>query len=419
MRGGDAGGLRAFNERRVIDAVLRAGALSKAGVARATGLSGQAAAVIVERLVAQGLLEKGDKVRGRGQPSTPVSVAGTGAFSLGVKIGRRTVEARLVDLTGETVAERATRLAAPLPGPVMAAATGQARELLDAMAPAHRERLAGVGLALPGEMDAWADELGAPKEALAGWRAVDPQAALARATGAEVTVFNDAAAACAAEMLAGEAIAEASALYVHVGAFIGAGVVLEGRLFRGARLNAGALGSMPLAGRVPGAKGRQLIHAASAVGLARRLRAAGVDVTHAMAGVGGPEADAPFEDWLAGAAPALARAVVSALAVIDFEAVVIDGVLPRAWRGRLLDETHDAILRFDRTGLSRASLREGTVGGEARVLGAALLPLQARFAPEPDLLINRKRAQAAARPSPLDPPPAFDEPSPHLDRWRS
>ena len=98
---------------------------------------------------------------------------------------------------------------------------------------------------------------------------------------------------------------------------------------------------------------------------------------------------------------------------------MIDGVLPRAWRGRLLDETHDAILRFDRTGLSRASLREGTVGGEARVLGAALLPLQARFAPEPDLLINRRRAQAAARPSPLDPPPAFDEPSPHLDRWRS
>ncbi|SFI42117.1 ROK family transcriptional regulator [Albimonas pacifica] len=419
MRGGDAGGLRAFNERRVIDAVLRAGALSKAEVARATGLSGQSASVIVERLVEQGLLAKGDKVRGRGQPSTPVSVAGSGAFSLGVKIGRRSVEARLIDLTGETVAERATRLEAPLPGPVMEAATGQARELLEAMSPAHRARLCGVGLALPGEMDAWADELGAPKAALAGWRAVDPGAMLAAATGAEVSVFNDAAAACAAEMLTGEALEAGCALYVHVGAFIGAGVVLDGRLYRGARLNAGALGSMPLAGRVPGAKGRQLIHAASGVGLARRLRAAGIDVTRAMAGLGGAEADAQFADWLAGAAPALARAVVSAMAVIDFEAVAIDGVLPPAWRLRLLDATHEAVLRFDRTGLSPAELREGTIGGEARVLGAALLPLQARFSPEPDLLINRRRARAAAGPTALDPAPGFEAPSPHLDRWRS
>ncbi len=419
MRGGDAGGLRAFNERRVIDAVLRAGRLSKAGVARATGLSGQAASVIVDSLVAQGLLAKGDKVRGRGQPSTPVSVAGSGAFSLGVKIGRRSVEARLIDLTGETVDERATRLAAPLPGPVMAAATAQARELLDALSSDQRRRLVGVGLALPGEMDAWADELGAPKAALAGWRAVDPGAMLAAATGAEVSVVNDAAAACAAEMLAGAALAVPTALYVHVGAFIGAGVVLDGRLFRGARLNAGALGSMPLAGRVKGAKGRQLIHAASAVGLARRLKAAGVDVTLAMAGFGGAEAEAQFQDWLAGAAPALGRAVVSAMAVIDFEAVVLDGVLPPAWRLALLDATHDAIARFDRTGLSRASLLEGTIGGEARVLGAALLPLQARFAPEPDLLVNRRKAQAEARPAPLDPPPRFDEPSPHLDRWGS
>ncbi|WP_339950590.1 ROK family transcriptional regulator [uncultured Albimonas sp.] len=417
MRGGDAAGLRAFNERRVLDAVLRAGALSKAGVARATGLSNQAAAVIVERLIEQGLLAKGDKVRGRGQPSTPVSVAGTGAFSLGVKIGRRSVEALLIDLGGETVAARATRLEAPLPGPVMAAATGQARELLDEMPREHRARLVGVGLALPGEMDAWADELGAPRAALAGWRAVDPGAALARATGAPVAVYNDAAAACAAEMLAGEALDVSCALYIHVGAFIGGGVVLDGRLFRGSRLNAGAVGSMPLAGGR--GRRRQLIHAASGVGLARGLRAAGIDVTRAMAGMGGPAADTVFEGWVAAAAPALGRAVVSALSVIDFEAVVIDGVLPPAWRGRLLDDTREAVEGFDRTGLSRVSIREGTVGGEARVLGAALLPLQARFAPEPELLVRRRQPRAEARPTPADPPPAVEAPSPHLPRWGS
>ncbi|MDF2235439.1 ROK family transcriptional regulator [Albimonas sp. CAU 1670] len=396
MRGGDAAGLRAYNERRVIDAVLRAGAASKAEVARATGLSAQAAKSIVDRLLEQGLLEKGAApgagARGRGQPATPVTVAGTGAFSLGVKIGRRSVEALLIDLRGEVVDARAQRLEAPLPGPVIAAATGQARALLEAMPPEHRKRLAGVGLALPGEMDAWADELGAPPAALARWREVDPQLELEVATGEPVLACNDAAAACVAELLMGEALDVASALYIHIGAFVGGGVVLNGRLFPGAQRNAGALGSMPLAGRGR----RQLIHAASGVGLARALRAAGIEVTAAMAGNAGAAADAVFEAWAAEAAPALARAVVSALAVIDFEAVVLDGVLPPLWRRRLLDETREAMMRFDRTGLSPVSIRAGVLGGEARVLGAAMLPLQARFAPEPELLVRRTMARREA-----------------------
>ena len=56
MRGGDTVGLRAYNERLVIDAIMRSGAMSKAEIARATGLSGQAASVIVNRLLDEGLV---------------------------------------------------------------------------------------------------------------------------------------------------------------------------------------------------------------------------------------------------------------------------------------------------------------------------------------------------------------------------
>lgn len=74
MRGGDTAGLRAYNERLIVSALLRSGALSKAEIARETGLSGQAASVIVNALIADGMLLKQPKVRGQvGQPSTPIA----------------------------------------------------------------------------------------------------------------------------------------------------------------------------------------------------------------------------------------------------------------------------------------------------------------------------------------------------------
>ena len=101
MRGGDSTGLRAYNERLMITAIRQAGALSKAEIARTTGLSGQAATVIVNSLLDEGLLVKREKVRGRvGKPFTPIALNPEGAFSIGVKIGRRSLEALLVDFRG-------------------------------------------------------------------------------------------------------------------------------------------------------------------------------------------------------------------------------------------------------------------------------------------------------------------------------
>lgn len=116
MRGGDTAGLRAYNERLIVSALLRSGALSKAEIARETGLSGQAASVIVNALIADGMLLKQPKVRGQvGQPSTPIAPNPEGAYALGVKIGRRSVEAVLLDMLGGKVASEAESYPAPLP----------------------------------------------------------------------------------------------------------------------------------------------------------------------------------------------------------------------------------------------------------------------------------------------------------------
>lgn len=385
MRGGDTAGLRAFNERRIVGVVRRAGALSKADIARATGLSGQAASVIVNALLDAGILMKLKKVRGQvGQPSTPVALNPSGAYSLGVKIGRRSVEVILVNLLGEVMVERRQAHEAPLPDASIRTALGFVRELLDDLHEVDRARVIGIGIAMPGALHEWAAELGLPEGALDGWREADVTGEFERATGLQVTLYNDASAACAAELFAGDGLVQRSALYVYLGTFIGGGVVIGGRLYLGEQGNAGAVGSMPMAGG--GRRPDQLIHRASLIQLERALDAAGLQGAAEIARRSGPEADAVFEAWADAAAREVARAAVAALSVIDFQAVVVDGLLNPGWRRGFVHRLRLAMKGFDQAGLTPAEIATGSIGPTARVLGAALLPLHARFAPDPALL---------------------------------
>ena len=392
MRGGDATGLRAYNERLTITAIRRDGALSKADIARTTGLSGQAATVIVNSLLDEGLLVKREKVRGRvGKPFTPIALNPEGAYSLGVKIGRRSLEALLVDFGGTVVASRSTAYRAPFPAQTMDLATGTALQLVESLKHGLRTRIVGLGVAMPWVLHEWSDVLGLEREAIAAWRETDVAGVLENATGLSVSVYNDATAACAAEMIAGDRIDRSSALYIYLGTFVGGGVVIDGRLYRGEQLNAGALGSMPMVGTDGDGSPRQLIHQASVIDLERALATAGFDVSDMFGTHEAPDADDIFDAWLRRAVDALARAVVAAVSVVDFEEVVIDGLLHPDWRRRVVDGVVSAYGRFDSTGLSPIEIATGSIGPKARVLGAALLPLIGRFSPDTDLLVKAAR----------------------------
>src|SRR5579864_1555384 len=91
--GADQAGLRLYNERLILSLVRRYLQLSKIEVARLTGLSVQTASATMNRLQLDGLLRRGAPQRGRvGQPTVPLSLDPEGAFSLGLKIGRRSCE---------------------------------------------------------------------------------------------------------------------------------------------------------------------------------------------------------------------------------------------------------------------------------------------------------------------------------------
>src|SRR6516165_2652977 len=111
-------GVRVYNERLLLSLVRRFGPLSKIEVARLTGLSVQSTSAIMNRLQADGLLKREAPLRGRvGQPTIPMSLDPEGAYSFGLKIGRRSCDLVLIDFRC-AVRERAHRAYA-FPAPEM------------------------------------------------------------------------------------------------------------------------------------------------------------------------------------------------------------------------------------------------------------------------------------------------------------
>ncbi|MFZ1345317.1 MAG: sugar kinase, partial [Tabrizicola sp.] len=63
----------------------------------------------------------------------------------------------------------------------------------------------------------------------------------------------------------------------------------------------------------------------------------------------------------------------------EVQAVLIDGWMPVAVRADLVRRTEAALLRLDLAGIDPPVIREGTVGADARALGAAAIPLSQRY----------------------------------------
>ena len=378
-RGSNQTRVRDWNERLVLTLLRGQGALSKAEIARQTGLSAQTVSVIMRALEADGMLERGEPVRGKvGQPSVPMSLVAEGAFFLGLKIGRRSSEMVLVDFHGALRGRRLRRHDWPMPDEAIAFAAQAAAELIAQLPPDLRARVAGMGVATPFRLWDWAEAVGAPQEQMDQWRGRDLRADLAARHPFPVFLENDATAACGAELIFGNAALPADFVHVYAGFFVGGGVVLNGSLFPGRSGNAGALGSMPV--RAPDGRVAQLIDVASVALLERALTAAGLSPDLIWAT---PEhwaiPESLLSPWIDGAAEGLAQAAVAALSVIDFQAMVVDGWMPPPVRRRLVEATSLALRRQVLAGIEPLAILEGSIGADARALGAAALPLTDRY----------------------------------------
>ncbi len=378
VRGTNQSGMRAHNEKLVLSLVRRHQALAKSEIARMTGLSAQTVSVIMRQLEGDGLLLRGEPVRGKvGQPSVPMRLDPDGAFFFGLKVGRRSSELVLTDFLG-VVRERARETHDyPAPDKTLDFAVSALQSMISDMDQTERGRVSGLGIAIPFYLWDWAQTLQVPQEKMDAWRTADLQAALSSAIDYPVFLQNDATAACGAELVFGPSDGPRDFLYFYVGYFVGGGVVLNGTIFSG-RGNAGALGPLPVplhTGQV-----KPLIDVASLYILERSISSEGGDANLMWeTAVNWNFPEELLAEWLQSAAQGLAHAIVSSCSVIDFECVKIDGWMPENVKKRLISEVESQLSRLNLTGLERPKITAGSVGPDARSLGAASLPLSEKF----------------------------------------
>ncbi len=391
-RGSNQTGMRQFNERVVLQAIRLHGSLPKADLARLTALSTQTVSLIINRLSDDGLVMKLKPLRGKiGQPSVPIALKPDGAFSIGVKIGRRSLDVLLLDFVGAVRSRYSLAYRFPDPDLVFRTIAEQVRQMQASLAPALRSRINGIGVAAPLSLGSWQELMGVAPDQGGRWNQLDIARQIEVNTGLPVCFAKDTAAACVAELVAGRGRSIKSFLYLFVDTFNGGGLVIDSHLQAGLHGNAGAIGSLPagMAGTDAGTPPAQLLSIASLLGLENLFLQAGLDPAAAYderATQG--EWDVHSTAWVAQAANAIAMAVTNASCMLDLEGVIVDGSCSRPLLERLMAGLSATLGHYNWEGIQRPQVQTGTIGSDARALGGALLPLYANFAPDRDLFLK-------------------------------
>ncbi|MDM9619242.1 sugar kinase [Rhizobium sp. AC44/96] len=380
--------VRAYNERLVLSLVRLYGSQSKADIARRTGLSAQTVSVIMRALEKEGLLSRGEPVRGRvGQPSIPMRLNPDAVYSFGVKMGRRSADLVLMDFVGRIRMQKRQTYSYPLPEEFLNFITTGIQELEARLDEGQRSRIAGVGIAAPFELWNWEEEVGSPKGAMDVWRDVDLQTEVASRIAHPVFLQNDATSACGAELVFGVGPSYPDFVYFFIGSFIGGGIVLNSAIFSGRTGTAGAIGPLPVRGK--NGETLQLLEVASIFVLENMLRERGIDPQPLWYSADDwVDFGEPLEEWIQDAAKALAQGIVAAASIIDFSAAVIDGGFPAWVRERIVRATIAEADKLDLQGVVMPDIIEGAVGAQARAIGGASLPIFARYLTDQNVLFK-------------------------------
>ncbi|VVJ20504.1 Xylose repressor XylR (ROK family) [Amycolatopsis camponoti] len=357
--------MRARNLEVVLGAVSRGGPLTRASLAELTGLTKSTVSKLVGDLVEAGLLAETGPARGgeRGRPGVEVVLSGTRVASLGLEINVDYLAARVLDLTGEVrfAARRERDNRGSRPKKVLAELQALASE---ALTETHR-----LGLEVAGAVLAVSGPVGdgvlfsAPN---LGWQDVRPADLLRLPVPVELD--NEANLAALGELWFGDG--ERDFLYVSGEVGIGAGLVVNGALFSGARGLAGELGHVVVAPDGPpcrcGGSGCLEMFAGQEA-LLTAGHTASVPALLAALEDGDPAAS----EACAAAGRALGIALTSAVNLLDLDRIVLGGVFTQLypWLSGPVSEVLSARLG----GLRGAPpvLSASRLGGDAATLGAA------------------------------------------------
>jgi predicted NBD/HSP70 family sugar kinase len=375
--------LRASNRERLLRLLRSHGTMTQAQLARASGLSPATVSSIARDLRDEGWL---DDV-GTGGKRRALSLSRTAGVAVGIDFDHSRVRVAIADLAHNVLADADEPLDVDHEAEEGIGLAGKmVRELLHDVG-VSTGRVTGVGMGLPGPLRHDTGEIG-DSAILPGWIGARPEAMMSEELGLPVRVENDANLGALAEIVWGAGRGCSELLYVKVASGVGAGLVLNGRLYEGRAGTAGEIGHVTVDESGPvcrcGNRGCLEVFAGADAVLEPLRRRHGQAITLRQVIALAHEGDVGCRRVIADAGRSLGLVIAGTCNLLAPERVVVGGELAAA--GDILLDPLRAIVRRS----AIASLREtpvlaGVLGERAEALGAVALVLREsrRYVAEP------------------------------------
>ncbi|MGV9381090.1 ROK family protein [Nonomuraea sp. NPDC003707] len=321
------------------------GPLSRSEIARRLDLSPATVTQLTRELMGHGMLEELDLTPSRGgRPAVRLGLVGSAGRALGVKVTAEHLVLVDVRLDGEVLGSWERPFDPSAPDALDSLAGAISSVVAESSADERTPPLLGIGVGVPGSVDDQA--AGTVNAPTLGWRAMAVGDWLRRRLELPVLVENDVNALAAAERLYGRGRTHRDFLVVTIGRGVGAAIVADGRVYRGARGGAGEFGHLPVdpGGPVCGCGARGCLEAyVGAAGLLAAARARNVHLDLPALGRAAAGGDAAAREVFAEAGAILGRATAGLINVVDPEVVVVLGEGTADWP--LWRASFDAALR--------------------------------------------------------------------------
>jgi glucokinase-like ROK family protein len=235
--------IRKMNTAILLDALRRFAPLSRAELAARVGLNRSTVSIIVNRLIEEGLIQETDLQNAKvGRPGMLLELNPKGGFAIGIELGVDCISVIMSDFIAQVLwREQACSDPDEDQIAILDRAAGLTQHALN-FGLSQGLRPLGIGVGVPGMVDVHQGKLiFAPN---LHWNNVPLRLIWSQRFNLPVFVENEANAAALGEFYFGAAKGVNNFIYLSAGIGLGAGIVLDGKLFRGSKGYAGEVGHM-------------------------------------------------------------------------------------------------------------------------------------------------------------------------------
>lgn len=359
---------------------------TRAELAKSSGLARSTVAARVDELMRSGLITPvADAASTGGRPPSQFALNPTARVVIAADIGASHTTVAVTDLAGTVLAERTGRLAVSLgPEPVLSWLAETATELIAEAGLSH-DRVAAVGVGVPGPVE-HATGRPAKPPIMPGWDGFDVPGWVQQHLEVPVLVDNDVNVSALGERAAAWPTTD-HLIFVKVATGIGAGIISDGRLLRGAQGIAGDFGHVRVArgADVPCHCGNTgcLEALASGPAIARSLSERGVPASDgedviALVKAGNLEAIQAVRQ----AGRDLGEVLTASVSLLNPSVITIGGAMARVGE-HLIAGVREVVYRHSMPlATEHLAIVQSVTAGEAAVRGASLLAVEHALSPE-------------------------------------